>query len=255
MNVSLRVLGLLGLLLFGSFFALTFGVPEAVEKSAKGFVQSQVQKEVREKIAPITESSVVNKAKALADKLGFQESQLKKDLENNLPEKIASIMAQMCGYDCEKKKQLANDIKDGYLDRIKNLKVGQINLSQIVQGKYVEIVGNLKLDLRIFSMSNTLMFLLLVLISLIKPQAIKHLYLPGFLLFVATVVATSFYLFGQDWFYRIIYNDYMGFAYLVYLAIIFGFMIDVVLNKCRITSFILNMLGHAITGIGSVSPC
>jgi hypothetical protein len=90
MSVSLRILGLLGMLLFGSFFALTYGVPEAVEKSAKSFVQHQIQKEVREKIAPITESSVAEKAKALADKLGFQESQLKKDLENNLPEKIAS---------------------------------------------------------------------------------------------------------------------------------------------------------------------
>lgn len=255
MKVSLRVVGLLGMVLFLSVFGLTYGVPKQLEESAKSFVKKQIQKEVKQKISPLTESSVVNNAKNLADKLGFQESQLKKDLENNLPEKIASIMAAMCGYDCEKKKQLTNDIKTSYLNKIQSLKVGQVNLSQIVKGKYVEIIGKLKTDLRIFTLSNATMFLLLMLISVLKPQAIKQLYIPGVLLFTSTLIATSIYIFGQDWFYTIIYNNYMGLAYLAYLGIVFSFLMDVALNQCRVTSYIFNLLGHAFSGLGSVSPC
>lgn len=255
MKISLRIAGLLGFILFTSMYVLTYGSPKQLEESARGFIKIQIEKEVREKAAVITGSSLGVKAKSLADKLGFQESQLKQDLDNNLPEKIASIMARMCGYDCERKKQLANNIGESYLNKIQNLKVGQVNLADIVKGKYVEIVKSLKTDIRIFTLSNALMFLVLFLISALKPQAIKQLYVPATLLFSSTLIATSFYVFGQDWFYTIIYNDYMGLAYLVYLGIIFGFLLDIVLNKCRVTSYILNVIGHAISGIGSVSPC
>lgn len=255
MSLTLRMLGLIGLLLFASAFGLTYGVPEWVENSAKGFIQKKVTQEVKEKAAPLTESAVVQKAKSLADKLGFQESQLKKDLENNLPEKIAGVLASMCGYDCEKKKQLTQEIKDSYLNKINNLQLGQFNLSQIVKGKYVEIVGNLKNDLRIFTFSNALMFTFLLLISLLKPQAIKHLFVPGMLLFLATGISVSLYVFGQDWFYTIVYNDYMGWAYLVYLGVIFGFLVDIALNRGRVTTEVFNFMGHAISSLGSISPC
>ncbi len=255
MLLSLRMVGLLGLLLFASAFGLTFGVPEWVEQSAKGFIQNKITEEVKAKVTPLSESSVAEKAKKLADKLGFQESQLKKDLENNLPEKIASVLASMCGYDCEKKKQLSKNITDSYLSKINHLQLGQFNLSQMVKDKYVEIVGNLKTDLRIFTFSNALMFTLLLFISLLKPQAIKHLYVPGALLLTATLLSVSIYLFGQDWFYTIIYNDYMGWTYLIYLSLIFALLMDIVLNKGRVTTEVFNFIGHAISSVGSISPC
>lgn len=255
MKISLRVIGLIGLVLFAALFGLTYGVPQQVEESAKGFIKSQIEKEVRGKAALVTDSSLAQKAKSLADKLGYQESQLKKDIENDLPGKIASIMASMCGYDCEKKKQLAEEIKGGYLTKIKNLQVAQVNLTELVKGKYVEIVSNLKMDLRIFTLSNASMFLLLLLLSILKPQAIKQLYVPGIMLFTATLISSSIYVFGQDWFYTIIYNDYMGLAYLVYIGIIFAFLLDIAINKCRITCIILDMLGSVFSGIGEVTHC
>lgn len=255
MKTTLYLTGVIGLLLFGALFGLTYGVPQAAEDSAKGFVKKQIEKEVKNKLEPIAGSNIAQKAKKIADRLGFQESQLKKDLDNNLPEKIAEIMAKMCGYDCEKKKQMASGIKDSYLAKIQNLKVGQINLSEIVKGKYVSIVSALKADLRIFTFSNALMFSVLLLISLLKPAALKHLFIPGMLLLAATVLSASMYVIGQDWFYTIIYNDYMGWAYLVYLGIIFVFFLDIVLNKCRVTTHVFNFIGNALSSIGSVSPC
>ncbi len=255
MNISLRLTGLIGLLLFGTLFGFTYGVPEQVEQSAKSFVKYQINQEVKAKIAQVSETNLGKRAISLADRLGFQESQLKKDLENNLPEKIASIMAAMCGYDCEKKKQLAQDIKASYLERIQNFQVGQFNLSNVVKGKYVEIVSNLKTDLRIFTFSNALMFLLLLLISFFKPQANQHLFVPGMLLFLATLSATCIYVFGQDWFYTIIYNDYMGYGYLIYLGVIFGFLMDIVLNQCRITTEVFNFIVDAIGSIEVIEPC
>ena len=255
MKITLRLTGLFGLSMFLSAFLLTYGVPQVVEDSAKGFVKQQLESEVKERLEQAADSGLGQKVKRLADRLGFQESQLKKDLEDDLPGKIASIMASMCGYDCEKKKQLASGIRDGYLEKIKSLQVAQVNLSELVKGQYVKIVTNLKQDLRIFTMSNAIMFAFLLLISLFKPQAVKQLYVPGGLLLLATLVASSIYLFGQDWFYTIIYNDYMGYGYLVYVLVIFGFLMDTVFNKCRITTEVFNAVANAVSSSVSAIPC
>ena len=255
MDISLRILGFFGIILFGLLFSVTFVSPDSIEKSAKGFVKYQIEKEVKENYAAAKESTIANKALNIAGKLGFEKEKIQSDLDNNLPEKIANVIASMCGYDCERKKSLTSSITASYLDRIKNIEIAEDTLGDIIKGKYLEIVQNLKLDLRIFLGSNISMFLVLLLISFFKPQAIAQLFLPGLLLLVATIVSSSIYIFGQDWFYTILYNDYMGFGYLAYIALIFGFLMDIVFNKARVTTEIINFIANAIGSAFSAVPC
>ncbi|WP_245792134.1 hypothetical protein, partial [Teredinibacter waterburyi] len=255
MSITLRSIGLFGILLFGVLFSITFVSPEIIEKSTKGFVKYQIEKEVREKQQLLSDSTIANKALSIANKLGLESEQLQEDLDNNLPEKIASVIASMCGYDCERKKALAQSITSGYLDRIKNIEIAQDTLGNLVKGKYIEIVGNLKFDLRIFLGANFLMFLTLLVVSFIKPKAVAHLFLPGILLVLATVLSSAIYIYGQDWFYTILYNDYMGFGYLAYIAVIFGVLVDIALNKARVTAEIINGIANALGSAFTVLPC
>ncbi len=255
MTITLRSIGLFGILLFGILFAVTFVSPETIENSAKGFVKYQIEKEVREKQQHLSDSSVASKARSIAERLGVESEQIHEDLDNKLPEKIASVIASMCGYDCERKKAVAQSITSGYLDRIKNIEIAQNTLGDLIKGKYIEIVTNLKLDLRIFLGSNFIMFLILLIVSLAKPKAIAHLFVPGVLLLTATILASVIYIFGQDWFYTILYNDYMGFGYLAYVAVIFGVLVDIALNKARVTTEVINGLANAIGSAFSVLPC
>jgi len=255
MSATLRSIGLFGALLFGILFSVTFVSPKVIEESAKGFVKHQIEKEVREKQQSVADSSVASKALSIAESLGLESGRIQEDLDNNLPEKIASVIASMCGYDCEKKKALAQSITSGYLDRLKSIKVAQATLGELIKGKYIEIVGNLKFDLRIFLGSNFGMFLILLVVSLAKPRAMAHLFLPGLLLDLATTISSTIYLYGQDWFYTILYNDYMGFGYLAYISVIFGVLVDIALNKARVTSEVINGLANALGSVFSVVPC
>jgi len=255
MSTTLKLVGIFGVLLFGILFSVTFASPEKVEDSAKGFVKSQIEKEVRVKQEALKESSVTEAALNIAGRLGLEKDKIQADLDNDLPEKIASIVAAMCGYDCEKKKALTQSIATGYMDRIKRIQIAEHTLSDVVKGKYLEILGNLKVDLRIFLGSNLAMFFILVAISFLKPEAVQHLFLPGLLLVVATIVASGIYIFGQDWFYTILYNDYMGFGYLLYIAVIFGFLIDITFNKARVTCEIVYCIANAVGSAFSVFPC
>ncbi len=248
--------GLLGILLFGALFIFTYGVPEAIEKSAKTFIKSQIEKEIKQKYQKSEKTqSVKEKAILLANKFGMQEEELKQYIKEKLPEKIASVVASMCGYDCEKEKQLAVSITKGYLEKISNLKIAQKTLGDIIKSKYLEIVTNLKIDVRIFLGSNFAMFSILLLVSFLKPNAIAHLFLPGVFLFVSTSISSCIYIFGQDWFYTIVYNSYLGFGYLIYILVIFGFLMDITFNKARVTTEIINGILSSIGSALSVAPC
>jgi hypothetical protein len=255
MSTALRSIGLFGIVLFGVLFAMTFVSSEAIENSAKGFVKYQIEKEVRAKQQFLSESKLADKALGIAKKLGIKSEQIQHNIENDLPEKIARVIASMCGYDCERKKALAQSITSGYLVRLKNINIAQDTLGNLVKGRYVEIVGNLKFDLRIFLGSNFVMFLFLLVVSFAKPKAIAHLFLPGVLLLSATVLASAIYIFGQDWFYTILYNDYMGFSYSAYIAVIFGILLDIALNKARVTTEVINSIANAVGSAFSVLPC
>jgi hypothetical protein len=255
MSITLRSIGLFGILLFGVLFFFTFASSETIEESAKGFVKYQIEKEMRENQRLLTESSVADKARGIAEKLGKESEQIQENLEHNLPEKIASVISSMCGYDCERKKALAQSITSDYLERLKSISIAQDTLGYLIKGKYIEIVGNLKIDLRIFLGSNCLMFLILLIVSLSKPKAIAHLFLPGLLLLSATILASTIYIFGQDWFYTILYSDYMGFGYLAYIAVIFGVLVDIALNKARVTTEVINGIANAVGSAFSVAPC
>lgn len=255
MSIILKSIGLLGVLLFGVLFSITFLSPAAVEESVKGFVKYQIEKEVRAKQQAVSQSVVADRALDIAEKFAFERGKIQEELDNGLPDRIASIIGSMCGYDCEKKKALAQSITSGYLDRIKRIQNAESTLSDIVKSKYIEIVGNLKVDLRIFLGSNFVMFFILLAVSFVKPNAIAHLFLPGLLLLVATVLSSLIYIFGQDWFYTILYNDYMGFGYLVYIAVIFGALVDISFNKARVITEIINGVANAIGSAFSVVPC
>ncbi len=119
----------------------------------------------------------------------------------------------------------------------------------------MDVATELKRDIRIFTASNALVFILLLLVSFLKPQAITHLFLPGVLLVVSTLICSYFYIFEQNWLLTIIQNSYLGFAYLAWLGAVFLFLCDIVFNRGRITTEILNSLLNAIGSALSVVPC
>lgn len=255
MQIILRLIGLSGVVLFGLLFAVTYSSPAVIEQSALGFVKHQIEKEVRATQHAAGQSAVVEQVLGLAARLGLEKEELQKGLSDGLPEKTASVVASMCGYDCERRMALSQSIASGYLERISSIQVAEDTLGQIIKGKYVEIVGNLKLDLRVFLGTNCVMFLFLLALSFLKPQAVTHLFLPGMLLLFSTLMSLLLYVYGQDWFYTILYNDYMGFTYLIYIAVIFAILSDIAFNRARVITEILNGIANTLGYTLSMVPC
>ena len=76
----------------------------------------------------------------------------------------------------------------------------------------------------------------------------------GGLLTVVTLVSAGIYVFGQNWFYTLMFNNYMGWGYVTLVGVILAFLLDVIFNKGRVSKIIMKGLEVIITPLGGVCP-
>lgn len=255
MKFSLRFVGFAGFLLFAFVFVATFLSPIHFEQAGKEFIRTQVETKVSDKLENLLHPSLEKAAGFLAKQYQGEIASLQQALKEGLSEKVAAVVAQMGDLSCECRKKLAGNIRQGFDWHIASLSQAQFNLVTLIQGKYAEVVEKLLLDLRVFSGTNAVVFVLLVIVSFLKERAVAQLFLPGSLLFAATLFSTYFYLFEQNWFFTIIFNSYIGYGYIVYVSVVFLFLCDVVLNRSRVTTQIINQALSAIGSGESLTPC
>lgn len=260
--IALRIVGFLGVLVFMPLFLFTFVDPHIVEQSGRSFVEWKVQTETDKKIDSIRlpeptklERLLGAKARELREQTEQKLKGVRQQLKADAPASLAMQLAKLRNLDCECRKKWEASIKHTMEAKLISLQGAKSKLTAFTQMKYMEVVENLTLDVRIFLGANSIIFLLLLLITFMKPMAIKQLYLPGGLMVVSTTICSYFYLFEQNWFYTIIYSDYTGFAYIGYLAFVFAILYDIAFNRAQVTTEVLNACLQAIGQAGNLVPC
>lgn len=261
-QLLLRTIGALGVLVFVPLFSFTFADPQLIETSARSFVEWKLTSETNEKVDSIRLPKVVklekmfgSKAEKLHKKAEEKLADLKLLLKEDIPEVLASQIAKMRNLSCECRKKWQKRIRDNIEFNILSLEQAKSKLVDFSQLKYMQIVEKLTLDVRVFLGVNAVVYVLLLLISFLKPNAIGHLFLPGILMIISTLICSYFYLFEQNWFFTIIYDDYTGLGFLAYLMVVFAFLCDITFNKARVTCELLNSICSAIGSGASFSPC
>ena len=247
---GLRLVAVLGCLLFGGLLGLVHLSPEAVERSAKAFVVGKLQNE----IAGLAESPQGRLVKQGYDLLRQRfEGELAdtgRALAEKLPEKIAGILARLCSFDCGAESKIAASIR-GYLkDRHKALARALTKFGQLIQGRYSAILGSLMTELRTVAACNLVVFLALLISSFFAGPRRRFLVLPSLFLLGSTLVVGYFYVFEQNWFYAILFERYLGLGYLGYVAFLFFWLVDIVYLKARITQAVSDALGSMLSKCG-----
>lgn len=262
MKITLRIFGSIGVLLFLPLFLMTFADPQLIENAGRAFIEWKLEGEVRDKVDAIRlpaqqrfEKLLGQKAAALRSEAEQKLAVIRQQLNDDLPAILAEQIARARNLDCECRRKWEERLRTSMQLQIVSLEAARDRVIDFTQAKYVEIVHKLTLDVRIFLGANSLVFLFLLLVSFLKPQAVRHLFLPGVLMFASTLVCSYFYLFEQNWFYTILYNDYTGLAYVGYLLLVFALLCDIVFNRARVTTEILNAILQAIGQVGNLAPC
>ena len=243
-------MGFAGVAIFGSVLVLTYLSPIHVERAARGFIQSQIERQINSELGihpqEARETRVGRMAETLAQRNREEISVLRQRLATGLSAQIAAAVARMQDVNCECREFMRRGLDAAIQSRLSNLQRAEPQLRRIIEGKYSEIVTDLLRDLRIFLGTNLLALVLLLVLSIAKPGHVRQLFVPGVLLGVAAATGSVIYLFGQNWFFTLLYGDFVGWAYVAWLLLIFGFFCDIVLFKARVTTRIVDALSPAV---------
>lgn len=255
----LASIGATGFLVFTFFLSLTFHTPAWVEQFAASFIEKEIAKRVDATIdaiqPPEGDSALSRAAAALHANHEEQIEQYREALRQRVHERMADAIAEMRDLDCECREKWAQWLKDDTSRKIRLLEQTNRQITDFVQSNYVRVVTDFKREIRIFTSANAIVFLLILSIAILKPAATLQLFVPGILATAAIIICSTFYIFAQNWLLTIILGNYIGFAYLAWLAIIFLLLCDIVLNRARITTEIINTILNAIGSTLSAVPC
>ncbi|MBB6557680.1 hypothetical protein HNP48_000344 [Acidovorax soli] len=236
---------LVGGLFFGALLLLSVAKPTWVEHQARDLIRAQIERKTGEKIAALDASFLDGRARALLQDHEREIAAARRALTEGLPARIAAIAAQMGVPECECRKRY----REGTELRLGTLQQMQAQLAALIRSQYLDTADQLQRELRIFSGANALAFALLGVAALRRPAARLQLLPAAATLLLATVAASGFYLFGQHWLHTIVFGDYVGWALLGYIGLVYAWLCDLLLNRARVTAHLLSSAG------GSVAPC
>ena len=256
----LRIAGAAGLAVFATFFAFTFAIPQWVEDFAAAYLEREVIEQVDahiDALRPPDDGGLLSRAAAAVYERNETEvRRLKTQIKARSRELLAGSLSAVRDPACECRLRTAEALQKYDALRLANLLADNTRLTTFIQQKYLRLVGELKREIRIFTATNAVSFLVLLLIAFAKRQAARHLLFPGVLLLASTLFCAWLYLFSQNWLLIIIHGDYTGFAYTAYLGLVFAFFCDIALNRGRLTTRICNAALEAIgSTAASLTPC
>ena len=247
--------GLIGAILFGASLVASYVRLLFVESAAREIIRHEVEKRVGEKISSLGGGKLAELAAKIAQKNAIEIEAAKRRLQENLPKKIAAIIAEMGDPSCECRKWVERTIADNFESNI--LHLGSVNehLASLIREKYRDVSQSLTREFRIFTGANALAFSLLAITAIFRRSAGVQLLLPTIVLLGASVIVGGFYLFGQNWLHTIIFGDYVGLWYFGYLATAVAFLADIVFNRAKLSTKIINIVLSVIGAAFTVTRC
>lgn len=254
MTTFLRALGFVGLLLFGGLLILLTAEPDVFKRSALSFAKGEVSRAVMERypdLAILPEQERVKEGLSrLSQRLGSQQTALEKLAASDFPERIGRLVEAFCS--CgpptdEGAAARAQAVRAYFEGRASALGLSQKSIEDFARSRYDATLAALRLDLLIFLSVNAAAFAA-VLGATFVPRERRHAVIaPAALMAVSTVISASIYVFGTDWFYAILFRDYVGLWYAFGLLFVFGLLVDIVMNRARATLRILSNLPSGLS--------
>lgn len=153
MSITLRIIGIIGILLFGASFIFTYSIPGVVEDIGKDFIKEKIEEKTQQKLQDLEFKHQNNVLLKFASKLAINNEQeisrLKEDLQTKAHVQLVAVIAEMRNLDCECRKKYKNALKAQTESNIFSLQNANNKLTDFMKTKYMEVANKLKKDIRI----------------------------------------------------------------------------------------------------------
>lgn len=200
--------------------------PERVQTTMVGFAVGQVDAELRARLpGPVSSLDGGGLQRALGRMRAPLEERLAEAQARrpDLRAMVAWVAAAECG--CARARRMLaasmalNEVPmlEARLAEVDGL---EARLAERARERYRSVVAALKVDLTIFLATNLAAFALVLAVASLRRERARAAVVPAFLILVAVGLSSGIYLFGQDWFYAILYGHFMGGAYLMLVGLL-----------------------------------
>jgi hypothetical protein len=218
-------------------------------------VRLEIERQVDARLDTLSNADVLALARKALGKTEADMAALRRQIEAEIPARVASVMADMLQAHCECRKRLVAHAGTAWAERLGSLSEARERLGELIESSYAHVTASLLRELRVFTAANALLFVALAVISASRPRSSVQLLLPALVLVLAAVVTATLYLFGQDWLHTLIFSDYVGLAYFGYLALAVALLSDIAFNRARVSTRILNGVASAVGAAFQAAPC
>lgn len=220
----------LGAIIFALCLFVSFAFVKPLEATAVDFLKGEITNQINSKIDALLgiNSTDVNFAqKIFLHKYKNEVPILKRDLEiltNNIADCLSTDQSE-----AEKESDLIR-IAATYpiTSKLRDFEVVKSALGTFqgdIKQKYKQTWNSLIQDIRIFSIINLGSFLLVLLLTTLAKDTPRYLSFSTWVLLTSTFLSIAIYIYGQNWFYTILYDRYYGTGYLSMLICIFGYLL------------------------------
>lgn len=251
---AVLIVAVLGSLAFGALFALSYASPITLESWARRAIQGEIERRLTSETQALSRSSLVRAAERA---VGANSRELAETQEflARLPAKVAAVSSRMLDPECPCRQRLREAVRGGVIGRVTVLNAESERLVALIESKYAEVAHALLNEVRIFSAANSLIFVALGVLAVVKRRAGLQLLAPAAVLVGAAAVVACLYVFSQNWLQTVLLGSYVGFWYFPYLAVAVGLLADVAFNRARVTTRVVNGVSSVVGGVASAAPC
>jgi hypothetical protein len=255
MRRALLLISLIGSSVFTPALIASFVSPLLIERAAREVVRLEVERRVGQKIDSLSNTRLVGLARRALEKVDADVQSVELAIREDVPRKVANVVADMLRADCECRKRLIEGAQRAETERLTSLGQLRERLVASIESTYATVRGALLREFRIFCASNALAFALLGAVALRRKRATLQLLVPAVVVVGAVTITAGLYLFGQNWLHTIVFGECVGMAYAAYLLAVAALLADVLLNRARFTSRVVNVVSSILGSTTHVVPC
>lgn len=238
----------LGFALFTGLLLLSFIAPLQVERWAREAIEREVQHKVEARWQGLEKPALVRAAERQMRAHADEIAQARRAL-------VALTVREMQDPDCVCRLKLREFARGALEDRVDRLASMADRLRQLAQTKYADVAAALLRELRIFSACNAAVFALLGVVAFVRRRATLQLLAPTVVLLGAAVMVACGYLFSQNWLQTILLSDYVGWTYAPWLGLAIAALADVVWNRARVCTMLVNGAANVLGAAACAVPC
>jgi hypothetical protein len=238
----------LGFLICTSLLLLSWLAPLQVERWARTAIEHDVQRKVEARWQSLEKPALVRAAERAMREHADEITRARRAL-------VTLVVREMQDPDCPCRRAMRAAERAGLEERIGQLSQLNDKLRHFAQAKYAEVSAALLRELRIFAGCNALVFALLGVVAIVRRRATLQLLAPTVVLLGAAALVACAYLFSQNWLQTILLSDYVGWTYAPWLGLAIAGLADVVWNRARICSMLVNGVGSVVGVVVSAVPC